>query len=164
MEIIHEWPGETLEGLSEFRNWCLNEQELVPKSEERTAFQSKFVTSAKKIDFPHLFPDQKVYDCYIHPEVDETQTHFEWGQIDLDLVRDFLDDRIGWDRKKVDFVLLPVIKEIGKRKNEGRVVQRTIDDYFPIENKQQHKNKRIRNVLDNWGQKVKNKANLKKRK
>lgn len=68
------------------------------------------------IDFPHDFPNPLVVDAYYHPMVDDSKQAFEWGTPQLDTLRDYLMQSFGWSEGKADEVLLPVIKEMNKRK------------------------------------------------
>lgn len=153
IEIVNEWSGDKLEGLNAFKTWCLNQQNFLPiEDHEDTVFKSKYKNAAKKIDFPHKFPDPNVYECYANPDIDKNMTPFKWGHVDLDGIRDYLEDKIGWGRTKVDEILLPVMKEINRKAESGKLIQRKIDQYF-VPHASEHKSKRIRDALDNWGTK-----------
>ena len=148
MKILQEWSDEKLKGLDAFRKWCLDQQELFPSPTEMSKFQKKFCKTAKKCEFESGFPDERVNDAYASPDVDETLTNFQWGAIDLDAIRDFMYEKVGWEAQKVDDVLIPVMKEMRKRSTGGG--QQTLDKYF-TEVGSTHGNKRIQNVLESMG-------------
>lgn len=83
------------------------------------------------------FPSFAVHDAYIHPTVDNDTTKFVWGSPDLDKLRVFLRQTIGWDKAKSDEVLVPLIRDLNKRKKTG--VQKRINEFFPVQYLQQDK-------------------------
>lgn len=68
------------------------------------------------LDIPDDFPNPLVIDAYYHPTVDDSTQRFEWGQPQLDSLRIFLMEAFNWSEEKADQVLLPVLREMSKKK------------------------------------------------
>lgn len=116
LEILSDF--ETLE---EFAAWCLRVQlsQALPPEEASNAFRKKLKRNAAKIMLPTVFPDKRVDHAYLNPEVDKDPSSFAWGVPDLDGLRQFLMATIGWSQERTDEVLVPVIKDMNRRENEG---------------------------------------------
>ncbi|AOA65184.1 DNA repair protein [Komagataella phaffii CBS 7435] len=133
--------------LINFRNWWMDYQNGVPapsnESEIRTKLKRKF---KGKLFLDFGFPDPQVFEGYLRPEVDSDDTKFQWGTPDLDQLRRFLMATVGWDQKKVDEVLVPVIRDMNKKK------QTTLGEFFPTEMLQKRRNltmgKRLKSATD----------------
>ena len=94
-----------------------------------TPFRRKFrKTAAMKLFLPKSFPDLRVDDAYLQPEVDADPSSFEWGVPDLDALRSFLMATIGWTQERTDEILVPVIKDMNRREVEG--TQANITKFF----------------------------------
>lgn len=129
-------PVTALEILSEFHTlgafaeWWSTVQ-LNPKISQEDAanpFRRKFRRNASKLFLPTIFPDTRVDEAYLHPEVDKDTSPFQWGVPDLDALRKFLMATIGWSQERTDEVLVPVIKDMNRRENEG--TQANITQFF----------------------------------
>jgi len=74
-----------------------------------------------------------VRDAYYHPVVDSSEEPFKWGLPDLDGLREFLHNELGWQQLKVDELLLPIIQRMNKR---GQVAalnrQGNLNDFLDI--------------------------------
>lgn len=118
------------ESLEEFAAWCLKVQlnQPLPPEEASNAFRKKFKRNAAKIVLPTVFPDKRVDHAYSNPEVDKDPSPFAWGVPDLDGLRQFLMATIGWSQERTDEVLVPVIKDMNRRENEG--TQANITQYI----------------------------------
>lgn len=125
LEILSEF--ETLE---EFAEWWGTVQLGQKLSAEDAAnpFRRKFRKNAAKLFLPAVFPDTRVDLAYLHPEVDKDPSAFQWGVPDLDALRSFLMATIGWTQDRTDEVLVPVIKDMNRRENEG--TQANITRFF----------------------------------
>lgn len=125
LEILSEF--ETLEN---FSRWWETVQLGNPASAEDRAspFRRKFRKNATKIFLPNGFPDERVNHAYMEPEVDHDPSPFEWGVPDLDALRSFLMATIGWTQERTDEVLVPVVKDMNRRENEG--TQANITQFF----------------------------------
>lgn len=125
LEILSEF--ETLE---DFSDWWSRVQMGEEASAEDAAnpFRRKFRRNASKIFLPAVFPDKRVDYAYLHPEVDSDPSAFAWGVPDLEALRQFLMATIGWTQERTDEVLVPVIKDMNRRENEG--TQANITRFF----------------------------------
>lgn len=125
LEILSEF--ETLEAFSDW--WAQVQMGQAPSVEDASnAFRRKFRRNASKIFLPTVFPDMRVDHAYLHPEVDHDPSAFAWGVPDLDALRQFLMATIGWTQERTDEVLVPVIKDMNRRENEG--TQANITQFF----------------------------------
>ncbi|KAL9135164.1 MAG: hypothetical protein Q9175_003639, partial [Cornicularia normoerica] len=125
LEILSEF-----ETLDQFSEWWSTVQMGQKLSAEDAAnpFRRKFRKNASKLFLPAIFPDQRVDQAYLHPEVDKDPSPFQWGVPDLDALRSFLMATIGWSQERTDEVLVPVIKDMNRRENEG--TQANITQFF----------------------------------
>lgn len=127
LEILTEF-----DNLADFKEWCSKVQLGRPKDLEdqlTTPFRRKFRnTVQKRLFLPPGFPDARVDDAYLHPEVDSDPEPFQWGLPDLDKLRGFLMATIGWSPERTDEVLVPVIRDMNKRETEG--TQSNITRFF----------------------------------
>ncbi|KAJ5492795.1 DNA repair protein rad13 [Penicillium diatomitis] len=115
LEIITEFPN-----LADFREWWADLQMGVSKPDDtHAAFRKKFRKQASKIFLPPTFPDTRVDTAYLEPEVDSDPSPFQWGVPDLNGLRNFLMATIGWSQERTDEVLVPVIRDMNRRAQEG---------------------------------------------
>jgi DNA excision repair protein ERCC-5 len=106
--------------LDEFSTWW-SQVQIHPKSPAliSTPFRKKFAKNTTKLFLPPSFPDPRVDIAYQQPEVDSTPEPFQWGVPDLDNLRNFLMATIGWSQERADEILVPVIRDMNRRENEG---------------------------------------------
>lgn len=125
LEILSEFPN-----LIDFREWYNAVQmNQIPKSEDAAnPFRKKFRRQASKLFLPANFPDPRVESAYLQPEVDNDPSAFQWGVPDLSALRSFLMATIGWNSERTDEVLVPVIKDMNRRQEEG--TQANITAFF----------------------------------
>ncbi|THC94447.1 hypothetical protein EYZ11_006084 [Aspergillus tanneri] len=124
LEIITEFAS-----LEEFRDWWTQVQMGTNKGDdEHAAFHKKFKKQATKIFLPPAFPDARVDVAYFEPEVDSDPSPFQWGVPDLHGLRNFLMTTIGWSQERTDEVLVPVIRDMNRREQEG--TQSNITNFF----------------------------------
>ncbi|KAJ5163095.1 XPG/RAD2 endonuclease [Penicillium coprophilum] len=115
LEILTEFSS-----LEEFRNWWADLQMGTHNAEDpHLAFRKKFRKKASKIFLPPSFPDPKVDEAYLEPVVDNDPSQFQWGVPDLNGLRSFLMTTIGWSQERTDEVLVPVIRDMNRREQEG---------------------------------------------
>ncbi|KAM3084010.1 DNA repair protein rad2 [Clarireedia jacksonii] len=129
LEIISEFPDPKT-GLEEFRDWWASVQHHPSTiSSETSLFRKKFRRSqAAKLFLPPGFPSPAVTEAYMKPDVDSTSEPFQWGVPDLGALRDFLMATIGWSQERTDEVLVPVIRDMNRREQEG--TQSNITRFF----------------------------------
>ncbi|KAF4157245.1 hypothetical protein CNMCM6936_001219 [Aspergillus lentulus] len=123
LEILTEFSS-----LEEFRDWWTQIQTGMYVPETHAAFYKKFKKTATKIFIPPTFPDAQVDKAYLEPEVDSDPSPFQWGVPDLHGLRNFLMTTIGWSQERTDEVLLPVIRDMNRREQEG--TQSNITNFF----------------------------------
>ena len=125
LEILSEF-----ENLEAFSEWWGTVQlgQSASSVDTSSSFRRKFKKNAAKIFLPNGFPDKRVDEAYLHPEVDHDPSPFAWGVPDLDALRGFLMATIGWSQERTDEVLVPVVKDMNRRENEG--TQANITQFF----------------------------------
>ena len=136
VEILSEFPPPSpnsapLSSLQSFKTWftTIQQSPLPPPHLLSTPFRRKFRKSqATKLFLPVGFPNPAVFDAYLKPEVDSTPEPFQWGVPDLEGLRQFLMQTIGWTPERTDEVLVPVIRDMNKREREG--TQSNITRFF----------------------------------
>ncbi|KAJ6160628.1 DNA repair protein rad13 [Penicillium chermesinum] len=111
LEIVTEFPD-----LQEFREWWTQVQmEEIPQEGIEDILTS-------------LFPDMRVEEAYLAPEVDSDTSPFKWGIPDMNGLRQFLMTTIGWSPERTDEILVPVIRDMNRRGQEG--TQANITQFF----------------------------------
>ena len=125
LEILSEF-----ESLEAFKEWWSKVQtgHKLPQEDNASPFRRKFKRNAAKLFLPPTFPDKRVDHAYLNPEVDSDPSPFAWGVPDLDALRQFLMATIGWSQERADEILVPVIKDMNRRENEG--TQANITQFF----------------------------------
>ncbi|KAL4891772.1 hypothetical protein BDV59DRAFT_181715 [Aspergillus ambiguus] len=124
LEILTEFSS-----LEEFRDWWSQVQLGMNASDgSHAAFYKKFKKQAAKIFLPPTFPDSRVDTAYLEPEVDSDPSPFQWGVPDLHGLRNYLMATIGWSQERTDEVLVPVIRDMNRREQEG--TQSNITSFF----------------------------------
>lgn len=115
LEIITEFSS-----LEEFRDWWTQVQMGLNNTDDaHLAFRKKFRKKASKMFLPPSFPDTRVDTAYLEPEVDSDPSPFQWGVPDLNGLRHFLMTTIGWSQERTDEILVPVIRDMNRREQEG---------------------------------------------
>jgi DNA excision repair protein ERCC-5 len=123
LEILSEFKD-----LEAFRDWWEQVQTGRKPDDAGSAFRRKFKRNATKLFLPTGFPNKLVDEAYLHPEVDRDTSPFAWGVPDLDHLRQFLIATIGWTQERTDEILIPVIRDMNRRENEG--TQANITRFF----------------------------------
>jgi DNA excision repair protein ERCC-5 len=114
-------------GLAGFKEWWTAVQQGTDTADQTsTKFRKKFKKqNAAKIFLPMTFPNPAVEDAYLKPEVDSDPSAFEWGVPDLEGLRVFLMNTLGWSSEYTDRTLLPVVRDMNKKVQEGSQVNIT---------------------------------------
>ncbi|KAF9884813.1 DNA repair protein rad2 [Aspergillus nanangensis] len=124
LEILTEFSN-----LEEFRDWWTQVQTgLNAAQSSHAAFYKKFKKQVAKIFLPPAFPDAHVDAAYLEPEVDADPSPFQWGVPDLHGLRNYLMATIGWSQERTDEILVPVIRDMNRREQEG--TQSNITSFF----------------------------------
>ena len=160
MELMAEFPGS--DGLVEFRKWWLKVQRgRDTPADHPTAFRRKFKKSKKDLYVDEAWPNPEVAKAYLHPEVDSSEEAFAWGIPDLDAMRDYLKDNLGWGQTKTDELMLPIIRKMTGRAAGNAVNQATISNFFDVSGgtgrfapmaNQGYQSKRLQSVVKAWRQ------------
>ncbi|QFZ26724.1 putative DNA repair protein [Clavispora lusitaniae] len=129
MEILAEFGT-----LSNFKLWFDRHAKSAERpQQEYTPLEKKLLTRIKngKLFLPDGFPSSVVRDAYKRPEVDRDDSAFKWGTPSLDQIRSFLMYNVQWSQARVDEVMVPLIRDMNRKKAEG--TQSTIGEFFPEE-------------------------------
>lgn len=129
--------------LTSFREWFVEGQFDISKQQNEETFfknlRKKMIKNNILLD--NSFPDKRIDQAYLQAEVDKDKTDFVWGTPDLDRIRTFLMSNVGWSQERVDQVLVPLIRDLNKKKREG--TQTTLGEFYPVDAFNQ---KRIRSL------------------
>lgn len=127
MEVIAEFGS-----LEKFRDWFDEGQFDKKKQEKENKFQKDLRRRLVKneVILNENFPSVTVKNAYLDPEVDNDKTEFVWGTPDLDMLRSFFKRKLGWPQEKTDEILVPLIRDMNRRKKSK---QATITEFFPRE-------------------------------
>ena len=145
MEVLAEFGD-----LKNFKKWFDENTQKISNIDADSKLKKSLLQKVKngKLFLPKLFPDAVVVEAYVNPEVDDDETEFKWGVPNLDQIRSFLMYNVKWTQGQVDEVLVPLIKDINRKKAEG--VQSTLGEFFPQEyiksKKELNLGKRIKNA------------------
>eukprot|EP00158_Paraphelidium_tribonemae_P005635 Partr_v1_DN27439_c0_g1_i6_m71808 putative Excision repair cross-complementing rodent repair deficiency, complementation group 5 len=117
MEIIAEFQDDGLESLVKFAQWT---SDVVENKSEYTPFTHKFGSNAVKwlVDG---FPDPRARNEYLNPNVDAIKSKFEWQVPNLNGIRKFMFDKVGWEGRKVDDMLFPVIRNVSSKLKQTKM-------------------------------------------
>ncbi|KAJ1972736.1 DNA repair protein rad2 [Dimargaris xerosporica] len=177
MEIVHLWPS--LAGLQDFKAWwdaCtspLADTKTLVGTGPHAASRRRLCKLAQKVPLPSGFPDPQVALAYQQPQVSQdAHATFVWGFPDLDALRDYLADKLGWDQVKADQLLLPIVQNMHRKSATMAATTRreqpaTLLDFFspaissataaglPLGQRSVipgHKSERIRQIIADWKQ------------
>ncbi|KAJ2387526.1 DNA repair protein rad2 [Coemansia sp. RSA 2611] len=122
-----------IKALASFKDWCDAVVQVlpgieVPKELASTSRRRRLAQVVRKTELPASFPDARVAHAYFHPHVDESEARFEWGFPNLDLLRQFLSEKLGWSAEKTDETLVPLARKIVDGAS-SRPRQLTLDDF-----------------------------------
>ncbi|KAL6946816.1 hypothetical protein ACO0QE_001665 [Hanseniaspora vineae] len=117
--------------LQKFRDWYnesqFNEKKLAEEKGFEKSLRKKLVAKQVMLD-AETFPSTRVTEAYLYPVVDQDKTKFVWGNPDLGQLRALLKGYVGWTKEKSDQVLIPLIRDMNKRKKEQK--QKKVTDFF----------------------------------
>ncbi|XP_035538225.1 DNA repair protein complementing XP-G cells homolog [Morone saxatilis] len=142
MEILNEFPGPGLEPLIEFSQWWSEAQE-----KKRLVSDPRDTKVKKKLRDLKLhpgFPSPAVAQAYLQPAVDQSDSSFSWGRPQLDMIKEFCLSRFGWNSRRTEETLQPVIKQLNTQQTQLR-----IDSFFRMEQqeKQAIRSQRLRRAV-----------------
>ncbi|KAF8638337.1 hypothetical protein AX17_002357 [Amanita inopinata Kibby_2008] len=132
MELLKEFPG--IDGLHKFKDWWIRVQSgKDTKEDNKSKFRQRFKKKFKDLYLESDWPNPAVRDAYYHPVVDNSDEPFKWGMPDLDGLRQFFNQELGWVQAKVDELLLPIIQRMNKRKQAAAVnKQGNLTEFFDV--------------------------------
>ncbi|KAJ1828208.1 DNA repair protein rad2, partial [Coemansia sp. RSA 2599] len=125
-----------VDALRSFGEWCRAVIDVLPGMEiprelAGTAQRRRLAQVVRKATIPEKFPDPRVVRAYLHPQVDDADAKFTWGFPKLDLLRQFLGEKLGWSVEKTNEMLVPLVRKMSEEKtgaaSAGR--QLTLDAY-----------------------------------
>ncbi|CAF2006944.1 unnamed protein product [Brassica oleracea var. botrytis] len=100
---------------------CLVKRELINGCFGYTLILLNYRKVSKNWHIPATFPSEAVISAYLNPQVDRSTEIFSWGKPDLLVLRKLCWEKFGWNGKKTDDLLLPVLKEYEKRETQLRM-------------------------------------------
>ncbi|KAJ2698687.1 DNA repair protein rad2, partial [Coemansia spiralis] len=119
-----------------FRTWCDAVAEVLPGLEipddiASTPLRRRLAQVVRKAGLPPGFPSLQAVHAYFHPLVDPSEARLEWGFPKLDMLRQFLSDRLGWPADKTDETLVPLVRKIAEEgdRGSGAPAQTTLDAF-----------------------------------
>ncbi|CAF1293158.1 unnamed protein product [Adineta steineri] len=142
LEILQEFHGTCMERLEKFRRWWKKAQ----KSDYKT--ESKVLKRLKNLELFEGFPNKAIYDAYIKPKIDYDQTKFTWAMPQLELIREFIGTKLKWDRRKIDDMILPVIKRMNTKEIQSRIDSFFAPYAFENNSKSYRKNTRLQSAIN----------------
>ncbi|XP_064819654.1 LOW QUALITY PROTEIN: DNA excision repair protein ERCC-5-like, partial [Oncorhynchus masou masou] len=142
MEILNEFPGPGTEPVSMFSEWwSLAQEQQRLTSDPR---DSKVKRKLRGLRLRPGFPNPAVATAYLQPSVDLSESSFSWGRPHLDLLKEFCESRFGWNSRKTEETLYPVIKQLNTQQTQLR-----IDSFFRLEQQERQaiKSQRLRRAV-----------------
>lgn len=118
VEVLSEFPGDNMDPLIKLKEWrerYTRDRKLCNKK------RAQFL----KWHLPDEFPSRSVFEGYMRPMADASTEQFKWGTPELDELREYARRNFGWDNRKIDDKLLPVMKKLNERSTQPR-----IDSFF----------------------------------
>ncbi|KAM6942813.1 DNA excision repair protein ERCC-5 homolog [Xenentodon cancila] len=142
MEILNEFPGAGLEPLMQFSKWWSEAQE-----KKRLVGDPRDTKVKKKLRDLKLepgFPNPTVAQAYLQPAVDQSDSSFSWGRPQVDMIKEFCLSRFGWNSRKTEETLQPVMKQLNSHQTQLR-----IDSFFHLDQqeKQAIRSQRLRRAV-----------------
>uniref|UniRef100_A0A8C7KMX4 Excision repair cross-complementation group 5 n=1 Tax=Oncorhynchus kisutch TaxID=8019 RepID=A0A8C7KMX4_ONCKI len=141
MEILNEFPGPGTEPVSMFSEWwSLAQQQQRLTSDPR---DSKVKRKLRGLQLRPGFPNPAVATAYLQPSVDLSESSFSWGLF-LNPQPTFCESRFGWNSRKTEETLHPVIKQLNTQQTQLR-----IDSFFRLEQQERQaiKSQRLRRAV-----------------
>ncbi|KAK4058432.1 DNA repair protein rad2 [Microbotryomycetes sp. JL221] len=130
-ELLAEFDSD--DGIQEFKAWWAKVQEgRDDKVDTSSPFRRRFKNSHKKLVIDDNWPNPEVAKTYLKPVVSRNDEPFEWGGIDLDGLRLFLQRMLTWNNEKTSELLLPLIKRQQARASGQLKHQSFLSDYFDV--------------------------------
>ncbi|KDR78874.1 hypothetical protein GALMADRAFT_137860 [Galerina marginata CBS 339.88] len=159
MELLKEFPGHN--GLHKFKDWWMKVQSGKDRADDnQSKFRKQFKKKFKNLYLASDWPNSVVRDAYHHPAVDSSEEPFKWGLPDLDGLRAFFHEELGWQQGKVDELLLPIIQRMNKRNQVAALnKQSNLNDFLDLSagsgthaprKRQAYQSKRLQQVISDF--------------
>ncbi|KAJ8350828.1 hypothetical protein SKAU_G00259580 [Synaphobranchus kaupii] len=147
MEILNEFPGPGIEPLTSFSDWWKEAQEK--KKLAANPRDTKVKKKLRQIQLHPGFPNPVVAQAYLQPAVDQSDAAFTWGRPHLEDIKEyplctFCLSRFGWNGRKTEEVLQPVLKQLNSQQTQLR-----IDSFFRLEQQERQaiRSQRLRRAV-----------------
>ncbi|KAM9454231.1 DNA excision repair protein ERCC-5 homolog [Clarias gariepinus] len=142
MEILNEFPGPGLEPLTQFSTWWNEAQtnkKLIADPKD-----TKVKKKLRELNLHPGFPNPVVAEAYLQPTVDQSEGSFCWGRPQMDLLKEFCYSRFGWNSRKTEETLQPVLKQLSTQQTQLR-----IDSFFRLEQQERQaiRSQRLRRAV-----------------
>ncbi|WFD34798.1 DNA repair protein rad2 [Malassezia cuniculi] len=119
MEILSLYSGNG--GLAAFREWW-GQVQIGADMHDGSKVRRRIKRALReRVHLSDDWPDENVRDAYVNPLVDSSDEQFVWGHADLDGLRAFLREFLGWTSEKTDEYVLPVIEQQRKTARQHRM-------------------------------------------
>uniref|UniRef100_S4RVC3 XPG-I domain-containing protein n=1 Tax=Petromyzon marinus TaxID=7757 RepID=S4RVC3_PETMA len=126
LEILNEFGGPGIEPLVTLRAWW-DEAQKNRKLHARPV-ESKLKQRLRQLTLSEGFPNPAVARAYLEPATSTVAGGFSWGQPQLLSIAEFCQSRFGWEVKKTEELLRPVLKQLSATQQS----QSRIDSFFPV--------------------------------
>lgn len=131
--VIEDGKDGIRDGLQKFREWLDGIDDPLADDDNESAtylsrvklFHKKHQSARTRWIAPEDFPSKQIIEAYMRPAVDSSTANFSWGKPDIDGLRQFCADSIGWDAAETDKVVQPVLEIL-----ESGSKQTRIESYF----------------------------------
>lgn len=142
MEILNEFPGTGLQPLHEFSKWWSEAQEK--KKLTANPKDTKVKKKLRDLNLHPGFPNPAVAQAYLQPTVDQSEASFSWGRPQLELLKEFCQNRFGWNNRKTEEILQPMFKQFNTQQTQLR-----IDSFFRLEQQERQsiRSQRLRRAV-----------------
>ncbi|XP_066562457.1 DNA excision repair protein ERCC-5 homolog [Amia ocellicauda] len=142
MEILNEFPGPGMEPLLKFCEWWTEAQKN--KKLRPNPNDTKVKKKLRNVLLHPGFPNPAVAQAYLKPTVDDSQASFSWGRPDPEQIKEFCKSRFGWNGKRTEETLMPVMKQLNAQQTQLR-----IDSFFRLEQQERQaiKSQRLRRAV-----------------
>ncbi|KAL7459546.1 hypothetical protein ACHAWC_011341 [Mediolabrus comicus] len=131
--VVEDGKDGIRDGLQKFREWLDGIDDPLAQDDTESAtylskvklFHKKHQSARTRWIAPENFPSPQIIEAYMKPAVDSSTANFSWGKPDIDGLRQFCADSIGWDAAETDRVVQPVLEIL-----ESGSKQTRIESYF----------------------------------